>query len=245
MLRAIAFAGALVAAMPALAGPIDKLTFYTETYPPYNMAVEGEIRGLAGDLTRVLLREHADELTMADVKLVPWARGYRTAIKEPNTVLFSTARTAERENLFRWAGPIAPNRLAIIGQAAAPAVESLADLRGHKTATIRSDVSELHLLNQGLPEAALLRLGAIDTIPDLLERGRITYWAYGAEVAMYELARAGLAADYEVKMVLAERNLYYAINPASDPEAVTALRQAVREIRETPRYAEIRDRYLE
>jgi polar amino acid transport system substrate-binding protein len=39
------------------------------------------------------------------IKLVPWARGDQTLLRLPNVALFSTTRTPEREDLFKWVEP--------------------------------------------------------------------------------------------------------------------------------------------
>ncbi len=40
------------------------------------------------------------------IKIYPWKLAYKMALNEPQTALFATTRTRERENLFKWVGPI-------------------------------------------------------------------------------------------------------------------------------------------
>jgi polar amino acid transport system substrate-binding protein len=42
----------------------------------------------------------------------PWARIYTTTLAKPGTLMFPVARTAEREDKFRWIGPLVANRIA-------------------------------------------------------------------------------------------------------------------------------------
>jgi len=46
-----------------------------------------------------------------DIQAMPWARGYKLLSSKPNVVLFSTARTQEREHLFHWVGTLYAFRL--------------------------------------------------------------------------------------------------------------------------------------
>ncbi|MBC9045182.1 ABC transporter substrate-binding protein, partial [Pseudomonas aeruginosa] len=39
----------------------------------------------------------------------PWDRVYQQALSEPGYGVFSTARTPEREDKFKWVGPLAVN----------------------------------------------------------------------------------------------------------------------------------------
>ncbi len=41
------------------------------------------------------------------ISMTSWTDGYSTVQELPNSALFTTARTPERENLFQWAGPVA------------------------------------------------------------------------------------------------------------------------------------------
>ncbi len=40
------------------------------------------------------------------IELYPWARVYKTALKQENTLILPLARTQNRENLFKWARPV-------------------------------------------------------------------------------------------------------------------------------------------
>ena len=69
-----------------------------------NFARDGRPTGMAVDLVRELLARTGDG---ARISLVPWARAYREAQGEAGTGVFVTMRTAEREALFKWVGPVA------------------------------------------------------------------------------------------------------------------------------------------
>ena len=94
--------GLLVLGLSA-AVPAQSLQFYTEEYPPLNYSRDGRPVGLAVDLVRELFERTGDH---GRISVVPWARGYQAAQLEPNTALFVTMRTAERERLFKWVGPV-------------------------------------------------------------------------------------------------------------------------------------------
>ncbi|MFZ6861759.1 substrate-binding periplasmic protein [Undibacterium sp. Ji67W] len=82
----------------------QELTIYTEDWPPVNFKNGNAIDGMAVDLVRAL---QARIGVHQEIHLVPWARGYKAVLEEPNVMLFSVGRTPEREKLMRLIGPIA------------------------------------------------------------------------------------------------------------------------------------------
>jgi ABC-type amino acid transport substrate-binding protein len=172
---------------PLYASPIDDLNFYTEQYPPYNMKVGGEKQGISIEILREVLDAADTKKGISDVEVVPWARGYKTALNKPDTVLFSTTRTAAREDKFIWVGPIVATEIGIIGGADAPAVSAATDLGDDRTATIRDDVAEQLLVQADVPMSALQRNSRITPIVRQLETGRVDYWAYETNVARHVL----------------------------------------------------------
>lgn len=237
--------GLVLFAQTTFAGPIDKLLFYTEEYPPYNMTQNGERTGIAVDLLAAILERADTDTTISDVRVTPWARGYATAQREPNTVLFSTTRTDKREDKFIWVGPIAATKIGVIGQKEVPDIEGVGDLADAQTVTIRDDVAEQLLIKKGLSKSAIHPVANQDSIVNLLERGRAQYWAYETNVARYILKQHDIPADaYEIKHVLQEADLYYAFNPDTDPDAVQAFREAFQAVKGSETYQRILDRYL-
>ena len=82
----------------------NQLRFVTEEYPPLTHANEaGEITGAVGDLFKEIKSRHNDS---SPIELLPWSEAYKAAHREPNVVIFSMERTAERESLFSWVGPV-------------------------------------------------------------------------------------------------------------------------------------------
>lgn len=105
-----------IAALLLFAGPLAPVTacqaepafqFYTEEYPPITFSRDGEPAGLGTEVVQEILRR-AD--LQASIEVVPWARGYSNATTLPRVGLFVTTRTAEREPLFKWVGPISATR---------------------------------------------------------------------------------------------------------------------------------------
>ena len=78
------------------------LIVYTEEFPPYNFSIEGRVTGINIELVRIACKEAKIECVF---QILPWKRAMRYALAGPNTAIVSTARTAEREDKFKWVGP--------------------------------------------------------------------------------------------------------------------------------------------
>jgi len=80
----------------------------TEEYPPITFMKEGKAAGFVTDM----VREIASRLDLPDnIRLTSWKNAYNMALLYPNVILFSAERTAEREALFRWVGPVGKNNV--------------------------------------------------------------------------------------------------------------------------------------
>jgi polar amino acid transport system substrate-binding protein len=79
------------------------LKIYTEDSPPANYLKNGKPAGLSVEIVREILKRLDKKVT---IEIVPWARGYSIALTRPKVALFSTTRLPQREELFKWVGPL-------------------------------------------------------------------------------------------------------------------------------------------
>ena len=83
------------------------MQIYTENYPPLTfMNNFGEIAGFGTDIVREIMRRNN---IYESIKLTTWSNAYNMALHNPNFCLFTMDRTAIRDTLFQWVGPIGTN----------------------------------------------------------------------------------------------------------------------------------------
>jgi len=83
------------------------LQVYTEDYPPLSfMDRFGEVSGFGTDVVREIMKRNN---VFAPIRLSTWSNGYELALHNPGFCLFTMDRTAIRESLFQWVGPIGTN----------------------------------------------------------------------------------------------------------------------------------------
>ena len=81
----------------------EPLRLYTEEYPPVSFSEDGEVRGMATEVVRELLRRLDEQ---GRIHSMPWARSLQIVRRTPNTALYTTIRNPMREAQFKWVGPL-------------------------------------------------------------------------------------------------------------------------------------------
>lgn len=214
----------------------EPLQYVTEAYPPYNFSDNNILRGIAVDLLVLASQQTTAPVQRSQIRLMPWARSYRTTLKRPNYVLFSTARTPEREKLFKWAGPIATNRVVLLAKKSRGIrINSAADLQHLRIGSIRDDVAEQLVRALGVQDNQLSLAANADALAHQLQAGRIDVWAYDKNVAQWFLRNAGFDPDdFESVYTLQQGQLWYAFNLAVSDARVAELQKALDALHTTP-----------
>lgn len=230
----------------------SKLTFITETYPPYNFEDYGILRGIAVDLLIAATRLKSIKLRRDKIKIYPWARGYKQVLKGPGTVLFSTTRTAERENLFKWAGPISATRVVLLAPIASQIkINTSQDMMGYIIGGIRDDVGEQLVLASGYPRDKFISQANANAVVKMLVKKRMDIWAYEEFVANWFIKQNQLDTDdFKSIFLLKEGQLYFAFSKDVDNELIELLQQGIDKVKKMPGfvgktlYDDILSRYL-
>ncbi|MFW3616768.1 substrate-binding periplasmic protein [Billgrantia antri] len=225
------------------AGGLEELSYITEEYPPYNYQHDNRLEGISIELLERIFAETDTPLSREDVLYYPWARGYDTALSEPGTVLFSTTRTAQREALFQWVGPIATDRVTLIARR-----DSGIQLSGmrdvidgdYRIAVILEDIGAQRLQEAGVPESQIHAAMSNVSALRMLEHGRVDLWAYGEDVAFWLMQKEGVpTTDFAPTLTISESDLYYALHRDTDPRLVERMQAALDHLREQGIVSEI------
>jgi polar amino acid transport system substrate-binding protein len=82
----------------------DNIRVVTEHLPPYQVAENGQVN--AGYSYLIMEEVFKRAKIQANTEVMPWARAYNIALNETNTIIYSMARSVERESLFKWIGQL-------------------------------------------------------------------------------------------------------------------------------------------
>ncbi len=141
-------AACLILASACFGNSLPQFHIMTEEWRPYNFSQGGRLQGISVDFLGMMLKEVGSNQTIADIKLYPWTRAYRVAQKERHTILFSTTRTKEREQMFKWVGPVFQNQISLHAlKKRKIKINSPEELKKYKIATYFNDAGERVLIN--------------------------------------------------------------------------------------------------
>lgn len=239
----------LLALILLLAGTVsaraESLVLLTENLPPFNMAVSGGnfardegISGISADTLRLVCQRAAIECRQ--ILRFPWQRVYDQALKDQGYGLFSVARTAEREALFKWVGPIAGEDWVLLARGdSSIQLNGLEQARQYRLGGYKGDAPSQKLIDQGLS----VQLSLYDKEnPGRLAKGQIDLWVTSSIAGQY-LARQQGYRDFRVALTFARGDLYLALNRQTADATVDKLRAALEQLRDEGQLQAIAQKY--
>lgn len=237
----------LIPGSMAFASPVDGMAFMTEEYPPFNMAGEdGVPTGLVVDVLTGMFERTGTNLGAKDVKILPWARGYREVQSVPNTCLFSMTRTEERENLFKWVGPLFVSSFdAIVLKEKGLKASSASDLVGLRAGVVRDDMGDKLAVEAGVK--SIERIASHENNLRKLDEGRVDFIVFNMGSLALLLKDMGRPASdiekYERLWTLSESRLFFAFNKKTDDAVIDVLQKALDEMKADGTHKKILDKY--
>lgn len=201
----------------------------TEELPPFNFQKEGQAKGISTDVLLKIMEMVGEPVQRKDIEIIPWPRAYRIAREEPKTVLFSAARTEEREPLFKWVGPIATVTIGLIAPKKEKIViRSIEDAKRYRIGTIRDGAPEQLAIKAGIDPDTLDRIARPDLNVQKLVAGRIDLFSFNFQTAKYLMREMGMdPGDYEVVYPLKTAQLYFAFHKETPDDLIGKLNDAL------------------
>ena len=214
---------------------LNQLIYITEDYPPYNYVEDGQLTGKAVTLLLIASRLAGSPVHLENIDVMPWARGYHETLNGKNRVLFSTSRSPAREQLFKWAGPIADEQIALIAKKSRQLnITSVEQLKGLRFGVVREDISSQYLEPLTLPSGQIAQGNNVHSIARMLQANRIDIWPVAPNTAKVILHKVGLNPDdYEVVAYLKASSLHFAFSKNVDDALVAKLQAALDELRQS------------
>lgn len=203
--------------------PGQNLTVLTEEVRPFAYHEDGRLTGYSVEVVSEIMRRLGVDLP---IQVQPWARIFKTAQARPGVVLFSAARTPEREALFHWVGPLTTFSWCFYARRGSGlSVVSLDDARKvGRIGVYRNDVRHQYLESQGFTNLDVADNNELNVRK--LMADRIDLVALGGEGVGYLLDAAGVSRDsVEPHFCFRQADLYIAFSLGTDPAVVAGWRQ--------------------
>jgi polar amino acid transport system substrate-binding protein len=210
----------------------------TESAPPSSILKDGQVIGHATEKIREMM---ARANVTVDVEMLPWQRAYSNALMQSDTCVYDTARTPEREPLFKWVGPIAQSDWIIYGRAGRKLhLNTLKDAQPYKIGTYLGDATEIYLHLRGYTTESV----ANDALnPNKLLTDRIDLWASSPIRAGMLMNRIGASGKIVPLLVYNNVELFLACNPAVPTELIDKFNAILVDMRRDGTSKRLEDKY--
>ncbi|WP_445940501.1 substrate-binding periplasmic protein [Pseudomonas sp.] len=208
--------------------PATELRLYTEEYRPLSYMEDGKLTGMAVEVIELLIQRTGQD---ARIELVPWTRGYHQVQREASSGLFSTVRTARREALFQWVGPIAQGHTSFYARRGAGLnVRTLKDVERFTTLAVPKQwYSYEYLSDRGLKN--LYGVPTPQHMMKMFKHGRIELLVANNLALDDMLAQQGMRRDeVELQFTFMGNNSYIAFSKNTDPALVRQWQLALDEL---------------
>lgn len=203
------------------------LNLLTEENPPFNFSEQKKPAGASTEIVMAIAKKAGFD---AKIQILPWGRAYEKAQADKETCLYSTARLPNRENAFKWVGPIATNKWALFAKKGfAGQISSLHDVRPYRVGGVRRD-AKLEMLRQAgvtnIFEEDDDRRNPPKLTLDRKATLKIDLWATGAYSAA-AVAKQAKVEDIQRVLVFNDQPLYLACSPRTSNETIQKLGAAL------------------
>jgi len=215
---------------PAQVQSAYDVKIYTEDFPPFNYVTPDGLRGAGGEMVRAMSVLVGYE---AGFEVLPWKRALQIVKTKPGTALFSMARTPEREDEFKWVGPIFVTRGWLYKKA-----DRKFDI------TKLSDAKSVHAVGVqagGAAERSLRKLGFENLEPlyvpetslRMLVEDRIDLWVASDIVMNFQRKKLGLDQGEVVPAIrLGKYEMYLAFSKDTPEQVIEPWRKALDIVRD-------------
>ncbi|MCQ1538109.1 transporter substrate-binding domain-containing protein [Methanocalculus taiwanensis] len=208
----------------------------TENYPPFNYLEDGVAKGISVDLLYAAYEEMKDPIRSDQIEVRLWAYAYDKALSEKNTVIFGTIRLPEREDDFKWAGPIISEQKVIFAvQGETRTISAPEDLNNYQIGVIQGDAAYEQLLAIGVNPDNIYPTGDVEGLILMTQEGIIDFWCYGELAGRHFIQEiTGSTDSYKAIYTLNSHDLYYAFNKETPDTVVDAFQAALDTVRYAP-----------
>jgi len=221
------------------------LKLMTEIFSPYQFKdeIDGHLIGISTEIVQAIQKEINNH---SKIKIYPWVRGNKILDTHKDTALFSMLRTAQRENKYKWVGPL--DHLQIVffkKKGSSITLKSIDDARKVHKIGVTKSVANYEILNAMGFKNLDVAGGSDDKNIKKLLKNRIDLWPYVKTAGLYnakKLGQAGMIVPIE-GVELASGDLYIAFNKNTDDTIIKKWQNAFNKLLKNGTIAKIKKRY--
>lgn len=218
----------------------DDTKLLTETWTPYQIETKDGLKGISVDLVQEIQKRVGNK---NKIKVFPWNRGYDITLNKKGYALFLTTRSKQREELFKWVGPISSMKLVFFKNAHRDDlnINSLEDAKKVRSIVVaKKTISNQKLTQLGFENLELNTLSD-NSLTKLME-GKVDLYPVEYHAFMYKLQTLGLKnkiIPVKMKEPIFESQLYIAFNKDTDDKVIQKWQRVLDDIKADGTYEKI------
>ena len=223
-----------------------ELKIVAEDYPPFEYEEDGKFKGFTVEIIQTLLSKTGYQ---GKFHIFSWARAEKTALEESNVLIHTLTRSAKREGLYKWVGPIAPRELYFFKLKERDEIQLkvLDDAKSYKTGTVKGQSATGDLIAKGFVEGENIFSVARDfQNVRKLYLGRIDLICMIEPVFYSRIKNLGLDRGKVEKAFLIDgsREYYMAFSKQTSDKIVNQFRKALESIKQDGTFQKIKAKYF-
>ena len=215
----------------------------TSAFAPFNYVEDGKNKGFCTEIIQAIL----EELEIQDqIQTYPWARTYQIALKQKNTLIYTIARTPQREKLFHWVGIIISGKSYLFSlRKRNLAITSLQQAGTYNIGAVRNGIRSKHLYSKGIINLDLVEDSQTNAVK--LMNNRIDLWVEDELSANYTVRNLGynphkiLRKAFELDLKL---DGYMAFSLNTDEKIIELFKKTLKKLIDDGTYTKIKNKYI-
>jgi len=212
----------------------DEIKVVTETWEPYNFEKNGKVTGISTEIVEYSLKKAGIGISGNKIKIYPWVRAYKMATENENILIYTILRTQERENTFKWVGPLIPSEKFYFYKNKSRtdiSVNSLDEAKKYQIGVLRGSVHEDFLLTNGFSNTFIQTVADQKLNLKKLLAGRIDFIIDTDSSLEIRTEQMNLPlSEFEKTLFLFENGYYMAFSKKTSDDIVEKVRNAFSEL---------------
>ncbi len=213
-----------------------KVRLMTEEFAPYQY-YEGQgankiISGISIEIVQAIQKQISND---DPIKVLPWSRALKLLAKNKNSALFSTARTPEREDKYKWVGPLSKLEMVFFRKVGSGVnFNSMEEAKTVGKIGVTKNVATHEILSsKGFTNLDVIKSGADEKNLKRLAKGRVDVWPTAYYAGIYSAKKMGLLDEIEVVpgVTILSGHLYIAFNKDTDPNTIHQWQSALDQLK--------------
>lgn len=206
-----------------------ELTVLISDWAPYNFKQNDKVVGISTDLVEAALNRSGLEYK---ILIYPFKRALYTVENTPNTLLFTVARINQRENRFKWIGPLYPRQVYLYKLKSRTDIQinSIKDIKRYRTGALLGGTVEQYFKTNNFQENDdyLITTNSAQLLKILLKQ-RVDLIPGDPLDLSYQIKQLGFElSELEKAYLLSNEGGYYIIaNKATSNELVAKIQSSL------------------